>query len=434
MKQSTRDEVMKMIIMNSSSDDEPPEPAPSPTTRRKRPVQNSDNDNEERDNDNDDDELDRLLPLPEDEEGDPTSVVYSLQPPTKKSAPATAGDKDNEDAQAMAAIMSIPSEKTRAKALATFLGDRPAPSVKRPVAAAAAAAAAASTGAGAGRDVLFPHKQDCDRIANYVYATTVSIVLTGALGTPIPDTIAMFEKDHHIEQTTLFYVRFLKLREQLLAEDVLPTRFGASPRIASLVRAMGSCKLITSNTSKTLHHPGGGDSPVYCAWSGTEITTPSDVRALALVPVKGAWSSFVGGGGGGGDDDAAGAKGGVMFHVHSRYVNIFRCLHTVLFFVDYMNTEIQNTVETTRKTLPPSMFEWNTESEDEWRRMCGLAAAGASATTAAATDGKKKKQQQPLASLIATLQSVLIKCTGVLRKELCHDCFVVITPPAPAAE
>lgn len=431
MKQSTRDEVMKMIIMNSSSDDEPPEPAPSPTTRRKRPVQNSDNDNEERDNDNDDDELDRLLPLPEDEEGDPTSVAYSLQPPTKKSAPATAGDKDDEDAQAMAAIMSIPSEKTRAKALATFLGDRPAPSVKRPV--AAAAAAAASTGAGAGRDVLFPHKQDCDRIANYVYATTVSIVLTGALGTPIPDTIAMFEKDHHIEQTTLFYVRFLKLREQLLAEDVLPTRFGASPRIASLVRAMGSCKLITSNTSKTLHHPGGGDSPVYCAWSGTEITTPSDVRALALVPVKGAWSSFVGGGGGGGDDDAAGAKGGVMFHVHSRYVNIFRCLHTVLFFVDYMNTEIQNTVETTRKTLPPSMFEWNTESEDEWRRMCGLAAAGA-ATTAAAADGKKKKQQQPLASLIATLQSVLIKCTSVLRKELCHDCFVVITPPAPVAE
>lgn len=113
-----------------------------------------------------------------------------------------------------------------------------------------------------------------------------------------------------------------------------------------------------------------------------------------------------------------------MFHVHSRYVNVLKCIHTVLFFLDYVNAEIQDQVLKLRKALPASMFDWNETSEAEWRLMFGFSPIESSLTPA------DKKKRQPFVALINAMQSSLAECVNVLRKELgsgVENSFVVVS-------
>jgi hypothetical protein len=187
-----------------------------------------------------------------------------------------------------------------------------------------------------------------------------------------------------------------------------------------IVRVMHNCKLVIFNTAKSLfpgpktamadNTPPGYSVPTpWCVWSGKQIISESSVRAATLSPLKSSVAAS--------STTATSSNGElaspVMFHIDVQYANVLKCMHTLLFFLDYLNMEIQNKMKTFK-------VDGSTESHDAmWERMYDPPSSDASATV----DAKAKKKPFTVLSLAA--QTQLTECVRVMRTVLDEKYFVV---------
>lgn len=412
--------------------DDPPSPPESPMTKKvpilpghrvKKPIQQP---REEvvHEEDDDDEELD---PYGMDETpDDQTAFMSSLSSMTEKErlVAMAAYLKQNqsllEDEEVGKAIPEKPAGKKKARTDALPLPPPPPPppTAKGPIAKKAAvaskksggggggsAAAAASTAAAAAANPMFPHEKDVERVGQFVKHMAFTLLKTGVMGGVSEDEETTAEHIQDEGASTQFYLRYVIFRAQLIAG--LKALFARSPYMSGIIGAMAVSKLIIFGVAKPLFAV--DEVPAMCAWSGKRIDNPGEVRAVALVPLTefSSQSASVPL-----PSEAPIPSSPVMFHINHQFSNMFKCINTLLFFIDALNSEIVNKVSTVSSMDDKAVA---------WDLIYGEEGGGG--------DGKKGGRKLPISQLCATAQMQLVKCVAVMRTILPDEShFIVRTP------
>jgi len=380
----------------------------------------------------------------EEEEEDPSKGAPPLKNNTKKKRPShrsvIAEDSDDDDGDgddALSALQSAKTEKERCQALAMILKKQkpnpddipytpsssqqpPPPTPPRaeveitkkkkkhqraPLPKKRASAPAAK--APAHQPCLFPHEDDIARVRDYIWLSTVNTLIAGKIGNPIDHKYNITDYDKLAVTVTLFYKRCCLLRKRVI--EGFKRMCSGNAYMTHIANNLHRCKLTVYNKAKYLN-PSVAETgdPVYCVWSLKQIKEESDVRTAALTPVAGTASQR--------NEDVPDPtiEQGVMFHIHTRYANILKCVHTVIFFVDYLNNEIETKVEMVRGQVQQFDDVWNEEVEQEWKQAFTL------------DPGDVKAKSKPMVALINATQTQLKEICNVLRLEMGDECFTVI--------
>lgn len=404
--------------------DDPPSPPESPMTKKvpilpghrvKKPIQQL---REEVVHEEDDDE-EELDPYGMDETpDDQTAFMSSLSSMTEKErlVAMAAYLKQN---QSLLEDEEAPPEKpagkkkARTDALPLPPPPPPPPTAKGPIAKKAAAttkksggsAAATASTAAAAANPMFPHEKDVERVGQFVKHMAFTLLKTGVMGGVSEDEEATAEHIQDEGASTQFYLRYVIFRAQLIAG--LTALFARSPYMSGIIGAMAVSKLIIFGVAKPLFAV--DEVPAMCAWSGKRIDNPGEVRAVALVPLTefSSQSASVPL-----PSEAPIPSSPVMFHINHQFSNMFKCINTLLFFIDALNSEIVNKVSTVSNMDDKAVA---------WDLIYGEEGGGG--------DGKKGGRKLPISQLCATAQMQLVKCVAVMRTILPDEShFIVRTP------
>lgn len=330
----------------------------------------------------------------DEEDGDPSSYRSLVTAPVVAIPVVPPKDKEEEDDDGIAeedlmnAVKSFPTEKGRlmgVTALAKENVSRVAP-VTQPQQP----------------PVLFPHADDLARLRSYAFAMVTSSVITGTMG-KLQEAceIAGDSATKDIENAIMFFVRFNKFRGQFV--EALEKRFASQPGISAIIPVMQRCKLVQAAGKATIDK----DSPARCIWSGQSLAGTNNAHAMSLHPLTQSWSHT-----GNSPDEMSPPSVGVSFYICSSYVNILKCIHTLLFFLDYFQARLEQvTTEQSKKGVGiKTGAEWD---EAYWRG------------TFAGTD----KKLNPLGYEVSLFEGAFTNCCQVMKRCLGHEPFVVITPP-----
>lgn len=116
---------------------------------------------------------------------------------------------------------------------------------------------------------------------------------------------------------------------------------------------MPRCKMVFHTASKTVAED------ACCVWSGEQ----EELHPVALIPIQGwtcALSASVTP-----DQDAKPVEA-MQFHLAARYRDALKCLHTVLFLLDYLPLHLYTYI---KKALSDadSTGDWNADMDAQWR-------------------------------------------------------------------
>lgn len=243
---------------------------------------------------------------------------------------------------------------------------------------------------------IFPHADDQRRVCQYIRVMTFSLIKTGEIGNLGDD--ATDEQNAAMTDGRAFFRRCIMFRRQFL--DALKERAVANPYMSALLPAFAVCKLVMFNSSKPLFPAKGeGEEPekAFCVWSRREIL-PSNVKAVALVPLESSFSHTAG------NKQAEPVLAPVMFHVDLLYVNALKCIHTLLFYLDYLTAEINSKVDAVRSSIAA------TDPEEIWAEMLA-----------------KQDKKDPLVSMCTSAQTQLVECVKAFKTVIDEKHLVVKT-------
>ena len=320
--------------------------------------------------------------------------------------------------------------------------------------------AASSSSSKAKDEFLFPHADDQRRLENYIYMCTLSIAMTGKIGGVLDlQTCNTISDIYTIEDdANVLFRRFRKFRRQLYESMVDTISKTGNPVLLAIVSRMNNCKLTVYSKPKYLIQTenvdnndndggggaeegsgggGGGGGVAYDVWTLREIATEDSVRSAALTPVSGTMSQpkappqeFM-------------DKTGVMFQIDSEYVNVLKCLYTLLFFLDFLNSEIAVKVEAVLKTVPfleGSTGKWSADIHATWDRLfardlesrasltgsAGGAGGGGGGKRKSAVATKDVAKQHPMYVFVEGIQKQLTMCCLAMQKIVGKRPFLVI--------
>lgn len=292
---------------------------------------------------------------------------------------------------------------------------------------------------------LFPHSDDLRRLENYIYMCTLSIVTTGKMGGTLDHSKCntVTDIDDIVIDVNALFRRFRKLRRALHAGMVSVIERTGNPVLLGIVRCMDNSKLTVYSKPKYLHpteegeeHGGGGTA--YDVWTLQKIPTEANVRGAALTPVSGTMSQpkppppeFM-------------QRGPIMFHVDSEYVNVLKCLYTLLFFLDFLNSEIDAKIESVLKTMPPELsgMNWNADIHHAWDTLFARDSESKALVTASASSSSSRKngvsnkdvaKLYPMYVFVESMQKQLLTCCSAMQKIVGKDPFFIQEPSRAAA-
>lgn len=216
-----------------------------------------------------------------------------------------------------------------------------------------------------------------------------------------------------------FFQRYSNCRSNVVAG--MKEAFGKSPTMSKMIVPLQKCKLIIHPKGKSLSDQPSG--PLMCTWSGKTIPSVDDARACAFIPLtkSRSWKDTPNSNSAlniGAEEDA------IAFYVHSRYVDILRALHTFMFFIDYLNVEIEKRYKKQLSTLAIPIDqgkEWTDEVAKVWLEEFSVPEVK--------KGEKKKKSDKPFPQLIDNSYVQLKECCSAIRK-LIGDKYVT----APTAK
>jgi hypothetical protein len=136
-------------------------------------------------------------------------------------------------------------------------------------------------------------------------------------------------------------------------------------------------------------------------------------------------------------------RGPIMFHVDSEYVNVLKCLYTLLFFMDFLNSEISAKIESVIKTMPPEhavIGQWNADIHHAWDTLFArdfesraLVASSSSSRKNAGVSSKDIAKLYPMHVFVETMQKQLVTCCSAMQKIVGNDPFFIQEPRKAAA-
>jgi len=196
---------------------------------------------------------------------------------------------------------------------------------------------------------MFPDVCDYDGLSDWVYVSSISYKINGHLRGTLPANIVVSNLERLELGIKRLWRRVREFRGQVKAAWAHVCRESGNADMVRVAGQMNQCKLVVHNTkSKFL-----AENPV-CVWSGHN----SELRSLALVPIEGTTIAL-------GPAKVPPAPEGIMFHLQSRFVDMLKCVHTMLFLLDYVNADIEDRMS---KPAPEMMGDWNPAMDAYWQR------------------------------------------------------------------
>jgi hypothetical protein len=200
--------------------------------------------------------------------------------------------------------------------------------------------------------VLFPDVCDYDGLSDWVYVSSISYKINGHLRGALPSTLVVSNLERMQLGIKRLWRRVREFRGQVKAAWAHVCRESGNPDMAKVAAQMSQCKLVVHNT-KSKHL---AENPL-CAWSGHN----TELRSLALVPIEGTTIAL----------GTPKPSEGIMFHVQTRFVDMLKCVHTLLFLLDYINADIEDRMS---KPWPEMMGDWGPAMDAYWQRAFMLSA------------------------------------------------------------
>jgi hypothetical protein len=197
-------------------------------------------------------------------------------------------------------------------------------------------------------EAMFPDVCDYDGLADFVYISSITHKINGKFGGSLPAGAVVSNKERLSVGVNRLWKRVKEFRKQVKAAWVQVCSDSGNTDMTRISGLMPQCKLVVHNT-KSKHL---AEVPV-CVWSGHN----TDLRSLALVPIEGTTIAI--------GPAKVPAQEGVMFHLQHRFVEMLKCVHTLLFLLDYVNAEIENQMS---KPTPEMMGEWGPAMDAYWQR------------------------------------------------------------------
>lgn len=260
-------------------------------------------------------------------------------------------------------------------------------------------------------DCVFPHQDDLKRIADFIWIRLVSYIITNTKGGVIDPLYVITDEQKYINSVRIFCIRCTMLRKQVLKQFKILCQ--GNPEMTKIADQIHRCKLDAYNKAKYLDSSvTRTGAPVYCVWTLQVIPEEKNVRSFALIPISGALSQK------GENIPDPSKEHGVMFHMHSDCANIIKGVHTLLFFLDYLDNEIEKKwKEIPNKIVVPydSASVWDENIEKQWRNLF----------TPDLSDGVAKKKKF-LAAFVDTVQTQLSEICIALRRVMGDETFIVI--------
>lgn len=284
-------------------------------------------------------------------------------------------------------------------------------------------------------DDVFPHPDDQRRLENYIYMCTLSIVMTGKMGGTFDHTKCSTMTDIDVvgEDVNALFRRFRKLRRSLHAGMCSMVERSGNAVLLGIVQCMDNSKLTVYSKPKYLHSEaeveGSGAGTAYDVWTLQRIPAEANVRGASLTPVSGTVSQpkppppeFM-------------QRGPIMFHVDAEYVSVLKCLYTLLFFLDFLNSEINTKIEAVIKTMPPEhavIGQWNADIHHAWDTLFArdtesraLIASSSSSRKNAGVSSKDIAKLYPMHVFVESMQKQLLTCCSAMQKIVGSDPFII---------
>lgn len=138
-----------------------------------------------------------------------------------------------------------------------------------------------------------------------------------------------------------------------------------------------------------------------------------------------------------------------MFHIDSEYVNVLKCFYTLMFFMDFLNSEITVKIDAITKAMPGLSHtgQWNAEIHRTWdvlfardfESRASLSASGSkrasssSSAAAAALSNKDIAKQHPMHVFVEGIQKQLVTCCAAMQKIVGKDPFFIHEGPSSSS-
>jgi len=209
----------------------------------------------------------------------------------------------------------------------------------------------------------FPDATDLEDLGQWVYMNSIMFKVTGGLDmqTRMPPSTKITGWQQAEKSARRLYTRLTAFRTQLRSAWLQTCRDSGNEDMVKLANRMPYCKLVVRKGAKAKPL---SDKPA-CIWS----QETEELCEVALLPIQGGATVTLGNrctppelaGVGDPVSDA-----GCMCHLQTRFVDMLKCIHTLLFLFDYVNLDIDAALR--KPSVPQIAGPWSPEMDAYWQR------------------------------------------------------------------